>query len=117
MKPNPNYNEALGTEGPEQTGPNLATIQPEIGAKISGDRVEVKWGWGGFRDFLDMCELLVDRSDGAGSVLLAYVTTPGYVDTEPFPATPKKWTYTAFYRVGDQRVGQMSKPVSVTVGA
>jgi hypothetical protein len=27
-----------------------------------------------------------------------------------------KWTYQAIYRVGDGRVGQWSKPVSVTVG-
>jgi hypothetical protein len=26
------------------------------------------------------------------------------------------WAYRAIYRVGDQRVGQRSKPVSVTVG-
>jgi hypothetical protein len=27
-----------------------------------------------------------------------------------------KWTYRAIYRLGDNRVGQWSKPVSVTVG-
>jgi hypothetical protein len=36
--------------------------------------------------------------------------------TQPFPAAPVKWTYQAIYRVGDARVGQWSKPVSVTVG-
>jgi hypothetical protein len=41
---------------------------------------------------------------------------PGYTDTQPFPSTPVKWTYQAIYRVGDSRVGQWSKPVSVTVG-
>jgi hypothetical protein len=51
-----------------------------------------------------------------GEVLLAWGTTPGYVDSQPFPATPVKWTYQAIYRVGDSRVGQWSKPVSVTVG-
>ena len=67
--------------------------------------------------FLDICELQVDRT-GAGTAFgpLAFDTTPGYTDTEPFPATPTKWTYRAIYRVGDQRVGQWSKSVSITVG-
>jgi hypothetical protein len=32
----------------------------------------------------------------------------------PFPATPTKWIYRAIYRVGNQRVGQWSKSVSIT---
>jgi hypothetical protein len=47
---------------------------------------------------------------------IAIDTTPNYTDTQPFPAAPTKWTYQAIYRVGDQRVGQWSAPVSVTVG-
>ena len=73
-------------------------------------------GLGGFSAFLDICELQVDRGDGKGFVALAFDTTPGYVDTQSFPAAPVKWTYQAIYRVGDSRVGQWSKPVSVTVG-
>jgi hypothetical protein len=63
-----------------------------------------------------MIELVVDRSDNQGEVLLAQNTTPNYTDTAPFPATPTKWTYRGIFRVGDSRVGQWSKPVSVTVG-
>lgn len=66
--------------------------------------------------FLDMIEIVVDRSDSTGEVFLANDTTPNYIDTTPFPATPTKWTYRAIYRVGDSRVGQWSKPVSVTGG-
>jgi len=65
---------------------------------------------------LDICEIEVDRSDSKGFVMLTFDTTPNYTDTTPFPSTPTKWTYRAIYRVGDQRVGQWSKPVSVTVG-
>ena len=83
---------------------------------ISGSHVLIKWGWGGNSAYLDMCELQVDRGDGNGFVLLAYDTTPNYIDTQPFPATPVKWTYRAIYRVGDSRVGQWSLSVSVTVG-
>jgi hypothetical protein len=121
IKTNTNYNEAigeaLGIEGTKQTGPDLATVQPIIDAIISGNHVNVKWGWGGNSAYLDMCELQVDRGDGKGFVLLAYDTTPNYTDTQPFPATPTKWTYRAIYRVGDQQVGLWSLPVSVMVGA
>jgi hypothetical protein len=48
--------------------------------------------------------------------VLAFDSTPGYTDTEPFPSAPTKWTYRAIYRVGDERVGQWSKSVSVMVG-
>ena len=108
--------EALGIEGPEQSGPNMATIQPAITAKTQGNTVLVGWDWGGQRAFLDICEIQVDRGGGGGFVLLSYDTTPNYTDTAPFPATPVKWTYRAIYRVGDHAVGQWSNPVSLTVG-
>jgi hypothetical protein len=69
------------------------------------------------RGDLDLCELQVDRGDRKGFVLLTYDTTPGYVDTAPFPPTPVKWTYRAIYRMGDAQIGQWSAPVSVTVPA
>jgi hypothetical protein len=40
-----------------------------------------------------------------------------YTDTQPFPATPVTWTYRAIYRVADDRTGQWSLPVRVTVPA
>ena len=118
IKANSAYNAAmglaLGIEGAQQTGPDLATIQPDISAIINGTNVDISWNWGGFSNFLDQLELEVDRGSGFG--LLAIDTTPGYTDTQAFPAAPAKWTYRAIYRVGDNRVGQWSKPVSVTVG-
>jgi hypothetical protein len=120
IKSNPAYNEAigaaLGIEGSEQTAPDLTTIQPVITATITSCQVFVGWGWGGYAPFLNICEIEVDRGDGKGFVMLTFDTTPNYTDTTPFPSTPTKWTYRAFYRVGDSRVGQWSKPVSVTVG-
>ena len=120
IKASASYNvsigEALGIEGAQQTAPDLATIQPVIDVQISGGRVDVNWSWQGNVAYLDMCEIQVDRGDGKGFGLLTYDTTPGYVDTQPFPATPTKWTYKAIYRVGDAQVGQWSNPVSITVG-
>jgi hypothetical protein len=121
IKANSNYNEAiglaLGIEGAQHAGPDYATLQPVIDAIISGNHVLVKWGWGGYGAYLDICEIQVDRGDGKGFVLLAFDTTPGYTDTQPFPAAPAIWTYRAIYRVGDSQVGLWSKPVSVTVPA
>jgi hypothetical protein len=120
LKVNPNYNagigQALGIEGAQHTAPELTTIQPVIGLKLDGGRVEVDWGLGGNSQFLDMIELRVDRGDVHGSVLLTHDTTPGYIDTAPFPATPIAWTYTGIYIVHDARVRQPSNPVNITVG-
>ena len=113
---NESIGEALGIEGSQQVGPDYATLQPDISATINGTHVDIGWDWSGFSNFLDQIEIQVDRGDNKGFVALAFDTTPGYVDTQPFPAAPVKWTYQAIYRVGDSRVGQWSKPVSVTVG-
>lgn len=120
IKASPNYNaaigEALGIEGSQQAGPNLATVQPQIDAVLIGGAVNVKWGWNGNAAFLDLCEIHVDRGDGKGFTLLTYDTTPNYTDTTPLPATPAKWTYKAIYRLGDAQVGLWSNPVTITVG-
>lgn len=120
IKKHANYNEAigeaLGIEGAEQSGPDPETLQPELKLKTMGGEVKVEWRWQGQRDFLDMIELQVDRGTGAGWVMLAYDTTPGYTDTAPFPATPAKWKYRAIYRKGDARVGQWSGEEAITVG-
>lgn len=118
IKSHANYNEAigqtLGIEGPQKTGPDLSTLQPDITVSLSGNAVQLGWGWGGHSAFLDMCELQVDR--GAGWVALAHDTTPNYTDTTPLPATPAKWKYRAIYRVGDQQVGLWSNTVEAVVG-
>ncbi len=118
-KASANYNvsigDALGIEGAQQTPPDFTTLQPQIGATLNGNHVDVDWGWGGYGAYLDLCELQVDRGDGKGYGLLAFDSTPGYSDTAPFPAAPVKWTYRAIYRVGDTQVGVWSNPVSITV--
>ncbi len=113
---NPSIGAALGIEGSEQVGPDYATLAPALSLSISGDQVNVAWGWQGYSAFLDQCELQVDRGDGKGFVMLAIDTTPNYTDTAPFPSAPAKWSYQAIYRVGDQRVGQWSSAVSISVG-
>ena len=80
-------------------------------------RVELGWGWQGQGNYVDSCEIEVDRGDGKGYVFLVQDTTPSYTDPQPLPSTPAKWTYRAIFRVGDDRVGLWSKPVSIVVGA
>jgi hypothetical protein len=107
--------EALGIEGPAQSGADFSTFKPALKLDRSGGQVLVRWGWLGQNAFLDMIELHVDRGSGFGA--LAYDTTPDYTDTTPFPTTARKLTYKAIYRVGDQRVGQWSDEVGITVAA
>jgi hypothetical protein len=120
IKTHPAHNdamsEALGIQGDEITAPDFSTFKPEFTLELSGGQPFARWGWQGKSQFLDMLELQVDRGDGHGFVVLAYDTTPGYLDTFPIPATAQKWTYKAIFRVGDQRIGQWSNEVSITVG-
>jgi hypothetical protein len=75
LKANANHNESIGDalsiEGARQSAPDLTTLKPEIDVQISGNRVEVDRNWQGNAAFLDLCEILVDRGDGKGFVLLA----------------------------------------------
>lgn len=91
------------------------TVRPVIDAAKSGNRVEIEWGWQGNRAFLQGIRLEVDRGDGVFR-LLTIDTTPGYNDTEPFPAMSTKWKYRAIYLVDDQPVGEWSQVAEVTVG-
>ena len=113
---NPSIGAALGLEDPGQTGPNYATLAPEIVAVLGDMNVRVAWNWSGYASYLDQCELQVDRDDGKGFVTLASGRILGYVDTEPFPAAPTPWTYRAIYGSSGNRVGQWSKRVTLTVG-
>ncbi len=61
VKNNKNYTVAIGTalglEGAEQIGPDMATVQPDLTAKIMGNTVVIPWGWGGNGAYLDLCEM------------------------------------------------------------
>jgi hypothetical protein len=121
IKSNANYNtsigQALDIEGAELTPPDLTTLQPVLTLSITGNHVQVGWGWQGYAAYLDQCEIQVDRNDGKGYVTLAYDPTPGYTDTTPFPTAPAKWTYRGIYRLDEAQVGLWSNPVSIVVGA
>jgi hypothetical protein len=121
MKASPKMTDAiaadLGIVGSEQTPPDLTAVQPVITVRLANGHAFVGWGWGGYGQYLDSCEIWVDRGDGKGFVFLTVDTTPNYTDTTPLPATPAKWSYKATYRVGENQVGLWSAPVSLTVSA
>lgn len=106
----------LGILGSPEAAVDLNTVRPNITAIVTAAGVQLGWGWQGLSKFLDQCEIQVDRADGKGWVVLTYDTTPGYLDTTPFPATLTKWKYRAIYRVNDSQVGQWSSEASVSVG-
>ena len=104
----------LGIIGAAATGPDLTTLQPVLKVSVTASGVRILWGWEGFGDWLDLCELQVDR--GQGWETLLHDTDPNYTDSTPHPATLTKWKYRAIYRAGESRVGQWSAEVSVAVG-
>ena len=106
----------LGIVGAAEAAPDLMTARPDITAILSAAGVQLGWGWQGLGKHLDQCEIQVDRGDGKGWVVLTFDTTPGYLDTAPFPTALTKWKYRAIYRVDDHQVGLWSAEVSVNVG-
>ena len=121
VKASANYTVAIGTrlgiEAKNHAAPDPAAVQPKLTATIQSDHVKLGWDWRGWRKFLDLCVIEVDRGDGRGFVPLVISTRPGSKDKTPFPATPARWQYRAIYQVGDKYVGQWSQPASVLVGA
>ena len=107
----------LGIVGSTQTPPDLTTLQPVITASLTNGHAYIGWDWGGNSQYLDSCEIWVDRNDGKGWGLLTIDTTPNYTDTTALPATPAKWSYKATYRVGENQAGVWSAPVSLNVSA
>jgi hypothetical protein len=114
---NPGIGEALGIEGDDIAGPDFTTLKPLLKLAPGSGGTMVKWNWQGQSQFLDSLLIQVDRGDGPGFRLLADDTTPDYLDTQPLPGTPQKWTYRATFRLDDANVGQWSDPISITVGA
>ncbi len=104
----------LGIIGTAKAGPDYATLRVVLDGRRNGNKVDIDWDWQGYSEFLDACEIEVNR--GTGYVPLLTDTTPGCTDTYPQPATQTVWKYTAWYRVGDERVGLASIELSVLVG-
>jgi hypothetical protein len=110
------YTEAIGRDlGIIGSELNLNTddAQPVLSAKITGGKVIVKWNKGKFTSI----DVFVDRNDGNGFAFLSNDAQPPFDEkiSLPIGSNPETWTYIAYYKQGDKRVGQASLPVSVLV--
>ncbi len=54
-------------------------------AAISDGWVKAGWGWPENTGDADRCDIRVDRGDDKGFRFFNHDSTPGCVDTEPFP--------------------------------
>jgi hypothetical protein len=119
LKNLPPYTNAIGEilqiVGDDSAATDPGTVKPLLPLKISGGQVLIGWTWQGLSGQLDSIEIQVDRGTGT-FVFLTIDTRPGYVDTEPFPATPAKWKYRAIYRENDTRIGLWSDVAEISVG-
>lgn len=101
----------LGLEGAE-TELDLVNAKPVITVKLVAGVPRIVWKKQGY----DGIEIHVSRN-GAAYVFLAHDTFPDYDDTAPLPAAGQSalWKYKAIYTYKDERVGQWSDEMSVTV--
>lgn len=101
----------LGLEGAEDTI-DTVNIKPVLEVILNAGVPRIKWKKQG----TDGIEIQVMRN-GTPYIFLAIDTVPDYDDTFPLPAAGQSavWKYKAIYRLADERIGQWSDEVSVTV--
>ena len=107
--------EALRITGAEQAAADLGAVKPVLPLEMRGGHVFIDWDWGGHSKDLDGLEIQVDRGTGTYTTLTIDMR-PGYLDTEPMPATSAVWKYKAIYRKDDARVGLWSDVAAIPVG-
>jgi hypothetical protein len=111
-----NYTDAIGKAlniiPAQSPGVDLTTIQPALDVEFQTGHPRILWTMRG----MDALEIEADRGDGHFT-LLTIDTTPNHVDTTPLPppGTVVLWKYRAIYRVRDERVGQWSQVLEVSV--
>lgn len=102
----------LGLEGDETEMPDLNTAKPVISLRLAAEgNPEIVW----VRGLFEAVDIMVNR--GGTWVFLATDTIPNYTDTATLPAAGQSivWKYKAIYRFNDERVGQWSEEVPITV--
>lgn len=112
-----NYTDAdgsdLGIIGTTQGSTDTNTIKPDITLRlIGGGHPEIVWS----RKGMGAIEIQKQNGDGQWH-FLAIDTVPNYTDKEalPEPGQSAVWQYRAIYLQKDERVGQWSDVVSITV--
>lgn len=117
IKNHVHYSEAdgsdLGIVGSEVSAVDMHTIKPEFPIRlVAGGHPDLAW----VRQGMTAVEIQKRVGDEPWR-LLAIDTVPTYIDKEPLPPAGKSevWQYRMIYHYKDERVGQWSDVVSVTV--
>lgn len=101
----------LGIEPAEVAPIAEAEAKPTLKLLQSGDKVLVKWTKARFSG------ILLEKDSGNGFVMLDKDFMPDYIDNTPMPAAGQIaiWKYRAIYLLRDEKAGQWSDEVSITV--
>jgi len=116
IKHHRNYTEAIGKAlniiSAHSPDADPSTLQPILTVDFQADQPMLHWKGNG----ADALEIEVDYGSGSFS-LLSIQLSPGYLDLTPLPApgSTALWKYRAIYRIHDQRVGQWSQILEVSV--
>jgi len=116
VKLHKNYAEAIGKAlniiATQSAAVDLTAVQPILNVEFHSSHPRILWVMHG----MDALEIEVDRGDGHFT-LFTIDTTPNHTDTTPLPpaGTVVLWKYRAIYRVRDERVGQWSQVLEVSV--
>lgn len=103
----------LGIIGVEAPVADLNNIKPLLAVRlVAGGHPEIVWT----RQGMGALEIQKQNAEGQW-YFLAIDTVPNYTDMEALPLSGQSaiWQYRAIYRLKDERVGQWSDVVKVTV--
>jgi len=116
IKAHKNYTEAIGQNlGIEASFSNrlpLESVQPILKAVLNGGRVNLQWK----KSTYDA--IVIEKDTGSGFVFFDKDLRPNFVDPTPLPAGNESavWRYRAMYMFKDEKVGNWSDVVTITVG-
>jgi hypothetical protein len=111
-----NYTDALGKAlsiiPTQSAAVDLSTMQPALDVDFQSGHPRILWTMRG----MDALELEADHGDGHFA-LFTIDTTANHIDSTPLPppGSVVLWKYRAIYRVRDERVGNWSPVLEVSV--
>jgi len=117
IKSHHDYTEAdgidLGLEGAEIIPPDLVNAKPVLLSELIAGQPEIKWK----KLVFDAVEIHVSRGSGQPFEFLAFNTSNSLTDSAALPPAGQSavWKYKVIYIFKNQRVGQWSDDLAVTV--
>lgn len=115
IKKSNNYTEAIGIDldiVASSSNQNKAIMKPPISLSLTAGQPLIVWK----KDGMDGIELYKDSGDG-NYRFLVFDARPNHLDTSQLPAIGQSaiWKYKAIYRFRDERIGEWSDEVQITV--